>query len=166
MYAEDTEEALTPSHLVIGKRVATLPDASQLTDDDDGPAALQRRARHLNQVLEHFWKRWSKEYLVNLREFHQAKAGPEPRKPKIGDVVIIHDDGLPRGSCRTGEIREYLPSRDGEVRGVILKVTRKNGKHATLRRPVQKLFPLDVNAHDAGEGTEMPTQEDGPGSRS
>ena len=80
VYAEDTEEPLTPSHLVIGKRVATLPDASQLTDDDDGPAALQRRARHLNQVLEHFWKRWSREYLVNLREFHQAKAGPEPRK--------------------------------------------------------------------------------------
>ena len=75
VYTDATEEPLNPSYLIIGRRVATLPDSCQLTDEHDCSTIFQRRARHLNQLLEHFWRRWSKEYLVNLREFHRLRTG-------------------------------------------------------------------------------------------
>ena len=31
---------------------------------------LRRRIRHLNLILEHFWKRWRLEYLVGHKESH------------------------------------------------------------------------------------------------
>ena len=35
IYPEVTENPLTPSHLVTGRRLATLPDNAQLSDDED-----------------------------------------------------------------------------------------------------------------------------------
>ena len=74
--SDDTEEPLTPSHLLVGRRVLGLPDNLSYLELDDADfevtdVSVQRRARHLNSVLNHFWKRWSKEYLLELREAHQ-----------------------------------------------------------------------------------------------
>ena len=46
---------------------------------------------------------------------------------------------------RLGEITELIESRDGYERGAVLQVVSKKGKHIKLRRPIQKLFPLEVN---------------------
>ena len=151
IYTDVIEEPLNLSHLVIGRRIASLPDSCQLTDEHDCATTFQRRARHLNQFLEHFWRRWSKEYLVNLREFHRLRTGTETKKARIGDVVVIQDDGLPRGSWRKGVIQEQLPSRDGEIRGAILRATTRRGK------PVQpKLFPLEVSARTQKRRGKLP----------
>ena len=70
--SSDTEEPLTPSHLLVGRRLLSLPDnLTCLTPEDEDfevtGELLRRRAKHLNSVLNHFWKRWSKEYLLELR---------------------------------------------------------------------------------------------------
>ena len=71
--AEDTEEPLTPSHLMIGCRVLNLLDhLSHLCDPGDedfnvDSTQLTRRLKHLSNTLNHFWKCWS-EYLAELRE--------------------------------------------------------------------------------------------------
>ena len=65
IYPDDLEKPLTPSHLVVGRRLLSLPD--HLTylepkEDEDfelTKESLQRRAKHLNSVLNHFWRRWS-----------------------------------------------------------------------------------------------------------
>ena len=50
IYPEVTEEPLTPSHLVIGRRLNTLPDRTELSDDEDCASKLQRKARHLSKL--------------------------------------------------------------------------------------------------------------------
>ena len=146
VYPEVTEEPLTPSHLVIGRRLNTLPDRTELSDDEDCASKLQRKARHLSKLKEHFRKRWTKEYLIGLREFHHCGTqGDHDRKIKIGDVVSIHDENLPRRNWRLGEITELIESKDGCERGAVLRVASKKGKHLKLRKPIQKLVPLEVS---------------------
>ena len=88
----DTEEPLTPSHLLVGRRILNLPDnLTHLEEGDEDfevtDEALQRRAKHLSSVLNHFWKRWSKEYLLELRDSHRQKysAGSSP-PAKVGTL--------------------------------------------------------------------------------
>ena len=70
----DTEEPLTPSHLLIGRRVLSLPDhLGHLYDPGDedfniDATQLTRRMKHLSNTLNHLWKRWRSEYLAELRE--------------------------------------------------------------------------------------------------
>ena len=56
IYPEVTEDPLTPSHLVFGRRLVSLPDKTELSDDEESASKLQRRARYLSKLLEHFWK--------------------------------------------------------------------------------------------------------------
>ena len=61
---DDIEEALTPSHLIMGRRILRLPDdlcyQHNLEDDIQvTPACLTKRMKYLNTVMERFWKRRS-----------------------------------------------------------------------------------------------------------
>ena len=131
---------------MIRRRLSTLPDRAELSTDEDCASNLQRRARHFNQLIEHFRKRWTREYLIGLREFHHCGTqGDRGRRIKTGDVVLFHNENLPRRNWRLGEITELIESRDSYERGAMLQVASKKGKHIKLRRPIQKLFPLEVN---------------------
>ena len=61
--AGDTEEPLTPSHLLTGRRVLNLPNhLGHLCDPGDedfdiDSSQLTRRMKHLSNTLNHFWKR-------------------------------------------------------------------------------------------------------------
>ena len=59
VYSEITEEPLTPSQLVIGRRLVALPDRRELSDDEDSASKVQRRAQYLSRLLKNFWKRGS-----------------------------------------------------------------------------------------------------------
>ena len=74
----EEEDALTPSHLCYGKRLTCLPyAAAEQQDDPDYGVTATDLTRHLalrRNVLIAFQKRFSNDYLVALREFHQATA--------------------------------------------------------------------------------------------
>ena len=68
---DDLKEPLTPSHLLLGYRVLSLPDPP-LSDDPDYIESvndLSRRMKHLLKTSDKFWKCWKKEY---FREFHRT----------------------------------------------------------------------------------------------
>ena len=156
VYSDITEEPLTPSHLVIGRRLSTLPSTTELSDDEETASKLGRRAQYLNKLLENFWKRWSNEYLVGLREFHHCGTkGDRNKEAKVGDVVLIHDDSQARSKWKLGEIVELINSRDGYKRGAVLRVITKKGKPSKLRRPMQKLFPLEVDTGNLPENEQI-----------
>ena len=64
-------EPLTPSHLLCGHRIQSLP---QVILDNDGSfnekEILTQRMKYINCLLTHFWKRFTREYLVSLHEHH------------------------------------------------------------------------------------------------
>ena len=62
-------EPLTPSHLMFGRRIKSLPDV-QVEEEAESQTSCGR-FRHLSIRLAHFWKKWRNEYLSGLREYHK-----------------------------------------------------------------------------------------------
>ena len=61
--SDDRDEPFTPSHLLVGRRIMSLPH-DLMTDErsDDEFNSVPNRACHLNKTLNSFWARWWKEY--------------------------------------------------------------------------------------------------------
>ena len=59
VYSDEVcEGPLTPSHLVMGRRLLSqAPVVRDETDTPVGNGSLSRRATYLKKLLEHFWKR-------------------------------------------------------------------------------------------------------------
>ena len=114
--AADREEPLTPSHLIVGRRLLSLPDHLSYvhdTQDEDfevNASQLSKRLKHLNGVINHFWNRWRSEYLNELRECHRHAAGKtsQPVHVAVGEVVVVRDDTLPRSFWKLGRIQDVI----------------------------------------------------------
>ena len=151
VYEELDSEPLTPSHLIFGRRLQSLPDDIIMLNDED--SSYSRRYRYLQNKINHFWKRWQKEYIVNLREHHKC-SGKEKGKVSIGDIVLVQDDNLKRTLWRLGKIEELISGKDGTVRGAKVSVMSRN-KLDYLSRPVQKLHPLERANEERRDGKEV-----------
>ena len=160
--AEDFDEPLTPSHLLTGRRLLTLQAPATCEEDPefgsgDIKADLTRRMRHLNRVMECFWRRWRSEYLAGLREYHAYGARVKPARSKVaaGDVVLIYDADQPRTMWRMGTVESLLQSSDGNVRGASLRVS--SGSKSTLsRQPIQQLYPLETSVPVSSDPVPQP----------
>ncbi|XP_068734548.1 uncharacterized protein [Montipora capricornis] len=142
---DEFEEPLTPSHLVIGRRILSMPSKNYSIDVPHTQQALSRRAKFLQSILNHFWNRWQAEYLTQLREQHRcSKRVSSLRKVQVGDVVCIHEKTIPRQLRRLGRVQRLLPGPDGEVRSAVVKVKSGNLPSSEWRRPLQGLYPLEV----------------------
>ena len=74
---------------------------------------------NLSTTLDHFWARWRKEYLLELRESHKKLHKSNPDTVSVGGVIIVHDDG-PRGFWRLGIIEKLIKGKDSQVRGAVV----------------------------------------------
>lgn len=63
-----------------------------------------------------------------------------PREVKVGEIVLIGHDTKKRIDWPLALVTDVIPGRDGTGRVVILKT--KNG---TLKRPIQRVYPLEVS---------------------
>ena len=152
--SDDMEEPITHSHLIIGRRILNLPDnldgGCDLDDDDFtlDTNQVSSRVKHLNQVLNHFWKRWRTEYLSSLREIHACTSkrlpGDDSSRISVGEMVIVKDEHLPRGLWKLGLVQEVMRGRDGQTRAAIVKVASRDRQHSILKRPIQLLYPLEI----------------------
>ena len=141
-YDEIGGEMLTPSHLIFWFRLSSLPDVIPSEEEECVPST-NKRFHYLSKVRDHFWNRWRREYLTDLREYHRGKCESQVRTVSIGDVVIVFEENVKRGLWKIGKVEEVIWGRDGVVRGAKVKVMTK-GKPVLLNRPVQKLYPLEV----------------------
>lgn len=153
--SEDLDEPVTPSHLIVGRRLLSLPDnLDYLCDPDDEEFTLDKsqvtsRVRHLNNLLNHFWRRWRTEYLGCLREVHSQLSRKTRGDSSViarGDVVIVKDEHLPRGHWKLGVVQELLTGRDGLTRAAVVKVAGSNRQQSSLKRPIQLLYPLEIRS--------------------
>ena len=148
---EEVGEALTPSHLMIGRRIMDRP--SPIEDAKKTVANLNvteftRRVKHLKTVLEHFRTRFRREYLTELREHQRLKRKKKAEKIKVGDVVTVFEDKIPRQRWTLGRIEKLLTSGDGEVRSAIVRINRYGEKTSTIRRPISRLYPVEFGEEE------------------
>jgi hypothetical protein len=106
------------------------------------------------RTIENFWNSWKSEYLLELRDAHRyhQRGRINQQAVQVGDVVIIEEDNLPRGFWRLATVTELSPGQDGEVRAATVRTHNTDGKPACLKRPIQKLYPLEIN--DSSESQE------------
>ena len=117
-YSDNEESCLTPSHLLYGR---TLKYSNLLSDLTPGELITPKK---LDTLLSHFWGRWRKEYLVNLRESHKpATTKGEYPTIQMGDVIFMEEGNMPRSSWRLGKVEGLIKGHDNQVRGAHMKVT-------------------------------------------
>ena len=102
------------------------------------------------KIIENFWAAWKKEYLTNLREFHNTTQKRENLKEN--DCVLVLTEKITKRDWPIGAINQLLRGRDGLVRSVEIRLPLKasqvddDGKHKTqykiIRRGVEHIIPL------------------------
>lgn len=87
-------------------------------------------------MMKQFWNRWTKEYLLQLQ---QMRKWTDVRDNlRIGDVVLVAEDGMRKGDWIMAKVQELHPGRDNLIRSVTVKTAA-----GLRRRPVQKLRLLE-----------------------
>lgn len=64
---------------------------------------------------------------------------------KVGDVVLVEDDTIKRIGWPLARIEQLFPGKDGVPR--VAKVRTVNG---SMMRPIQRLYPLEVDQDEGG----------------
>jgi hypothetical protein len=115
----------------------------------------RQKWRHAQIMVDHFWERWMKECLPG--KIDRKKWNEKVDPIRVGDVVTVADDQLPRNKWTLGVITKVHPGQDGQVRAVTVKM---GGKE--YRRPTVKICRLDVhkkeeNSNDIFGGAHVPS---------
>ncbi|XP_043220281.1 uncharacterized protein LOC122380842 [Amphibalanus amphitrite] len=128
----DDLEAITPNHLLLGRRVTCLPPGVF----DNGESASRRIWRQTQALTDQFWTRWLKEYVPSLT--CRRKWTRDMRNLAPGDLVLIAEDNVPRGQWPLGRVIEVMPGPDGRVRSARLRA-----RGGTVHRPATKICLLE-----------------------
>ena len=72
---------------------------------------------------------------------------------KLKDLVLVHDDCAPKHLWRTGVVTElYYSNSDNQIRGASARVNRSG---QTIKRPINKLYPLEIIEEKESKGNEL-----------
>ena len=127
---------ITPGHLMTGRFLLTVPDASVTNVPE---ATVLERVRHQQTLTRQFWTAFRRDYILELqrrKKWHECTdlSGIE------GQVVVVKEDSVSKKPYwPLGVVTEATKGRDGLVRSCEVRLA--NGKR--LRRPVQKLALID-----------------------
>ena len=83
--------------------------------------ATEKEFRYSQEVVEHFWRRWLRKYIPALTCRRKWHGESEP--VAVGDILIVANDFNPRGQWPLARVIEVLPSSDGIVRVVRVKMS-------------------------------------------
>ena len=140
-YVDDSDltEPLTPSHLMYGRNIHAKSSFGAI---DETSAPPTNRIKHVQRLLDQFWKRFSAEYLCSLRERDRVQRRKQDRSTivSVGDIVLIHQKHVGRNSWPLGKVERIICSSDGQVRGAELRT-----ESGQLNRPINLLHPLEMS---------------------
>lgn len=110
----------------------SLQDGAYNRDIDDTVEvdgdALTKRMIYLSKVMDHFWRRWKKEYLLELRDSHRYAASKgSTDQIAVGDMVVVHETGQPRGYWKLARVENLIVGADGRVWGARVRTQTKSG---------------------------------------
>ncbi|VEN44957.1 unnamed protein product [Callosobruchus maculatus] len=125
---------LTPSHFLIGRSLEDIPEP----DFTSLPTNRLSNYQHLCQLQQHFWERWSKEYVSQLQQRYKWKRNCADLQ--VGQLVLIKESGQPPLRWKLGRVLNLIPGNDGICRVATLKTST-----GIVRRALNRLCIL---AHD------------------
>ena len=136
-HSQDGLILLTAGHFLFLDAPNAYPEDPTLPDEP----RLLRRWGQCQAVVQHFWARWSTEYLQTL----QARTKWQGTKPnlQVGDIVIVKPKEL--FACRwpIAKIIQTYPGDDGLVRVALIQPATGEAR----KRPVTKLSLLYREEH-------------------
>ncbi|XP_041972200.1 uncharacterized protein LOC121728148 [Aricia agestis] len=122
---------LSPAHFLVG-RPLTSPVFADLHDIPDHRLTRYQR---IEKIRQHFWTRWSREYVSELQS--RSKWRFQTDDLKENTLVIIKEDNLPPLKWCLGRIIKTYPGKDGVSRVAEIKTAT-----TTVRRAFSKICPL------------------------
>ena len=134
VYDEDLLEPLTPSHLMYGRR---LNSDVNLETENLGEVPPTKRVKYVKRLIDGFKKRFSNEYLTNLRE--RDKLTGKDLVVREGDVVLVKEKFLSRAAWKLGKIVRVIRSADRLPKGAELKTA-----DGLIKRPLSSLCALEI----------------------
>ncbi|KRZ82833.1 hypothetical protein T08_4719 [Trichinella sp. T8] len=121
----DDDLALTPAHFLIGRELSALPDryhhGRPVRGDSRSLTLLHRSWRYQRNMMEHLWSRWKREYLVTLSA--HGKWRQLQQQVRVGDIVLVAEQNLPRSQWALGRITELQDGIDGVARSARVKIS-------------------------------------------
>ena len=88
-------------------------------------------------------------YVVNLRETQKtSKWNVNSLKINVNDIVLVFYEKVPKRFWKIAIVTRALPSRDSEIRGAIVRITKTN---TILKHPVNKVFAVENTYHDTNQ---------------
>ena len=69
VYPNELENALTPNHSLFGRTLFSTSDLN--TPIQFTPQNITAQSKKVNRIINHFWDRWYKAFIVNLRKTHK-----------------------------------------------------------------------------------------------
>ncbi|XP_050301507.1 uncharacterized protein LOC126739751 [Anthonomus grandis grandis] len=131
----DDLTCLSPSHFLIGRPMETIPELP-ISDIKENRLSQYQL---LQKLYEHFWSRWSREYIHELQQRHKWKRSSG--NVDIGQLVLIRDENLPPTRWRLGRVLKLIPGKDGINRVAFVKTA-----DSELSRAVTRLCPLPIES--------------------
>lgn len=122
---------LTPGHFLIGRPLTSLP----VKDLRDHSTSHLTRHQRLEQLRQHFWTRWSKEYVSELQQRVKWRTGNDSLN--LDTLVVIKEDNQPPMKWKLGRVVALHPGTDG-----ISRVADIRTATGTVRRAFSKICPL------------------------
>ncbi|GBM92655.1 hypothetical protein AVEN_185304-1 [Araneus ventricosus] len=110
------------------------------SDPEQKITNLSRNYRTQQDLLDTFWRKWYRVYLLQLSTFHQVRNSDKPSHVREGDVVLLHENLTPRHMRKRARVGKLIKGRDGKARSCILRLGNKE-----LTRPIQLVISLEVD---------------------
>ncbi|XP_066255904.1 uncharacterized protein [Euwallacea similis] len=124
---------LSPAHFLIGRSTTELPDP----DLQHVPANRLSVFQRIQLIKQHFWKRWSKEYISELQQ--RVKWKTQQQDVQEGVLVLVKEDNFPPLKWRMGRIVAVHLGRDGVNRVATIRTS-----SGLVKRSFSKICPLPV----------------------
>lgn len=139
---------LTPGHFLVGRPMTSLPSPPITIKNPD-------RYQRVEQLRQHFWQRWSMEYLSELQQ--RTKWRQRQRELRTGDLVVFKEENTPPLKWKLGRVQQLYPGADGVSR--VADFTTQKG---VIRRALNRVCPLpthelESSSFQGGQGVNATT---------
>jgi hypothetical protein len=98
---------LCPNDLLLGRASSHVTQGPFLKTENP-----RHRVEFLQQILDSFWKRWTRDVFPCL--VSRKKWDVQRRDVKVNDIVMLVDSNAVRGNWTIGRIIEVHPDKDGK----------------------------------------------------